>query len=128
MPTWLAIALPVAAMLIAGASLYLSVRNRPRPRLAVSARCTGGGSGVDFTAKASNEGAAHAHGALVRARLGEAVVHERLVDLRAGETLDHLPFTLARPEQADLIPACNHDATTYGVPLTVELFYRSRVA
>lgn len=126
-PVWLTILIPLLGLVAAALGLWLRWRHSPRPELYVSVRNTGGGSGLDFTITAGNEGSAHAHGVLVRAVLGDQVVHERTINLSAGASVDDVRFAIARPEQGDLIPACNNEPTTYGVPLVVELLHEGRL-
>lgn len=106
------------------ANLYRLRRDRRRPGLAVTVRCTGGSSnGLTFTVRVSEtRNQVPATDVVLTAELegvGE-VYRSPAFSLSAGQ-LDHpVRFTLP-PSQGELVKACNDEATTYGRKLTVRV-------
>jgi hypothetical protein len=97
-------------------------KGKPRPELRAELKSTGGGSGVDFSAKVSEIGnQIPAIGVHVYAELeGEGVVYEKeLFNLAAGELDKLIMFSLERPKHGTLVKACNDATTLYGRALTV---------
>jgi hypothetical protein len=104
-------------------NLYRTYVWRRIPRLDVTVKCTGGGTGVAFSTSVSETGnivpALHVVLTAELEGIEEPVFVSAPFDLRAGELGHAVRFSLERPKYGTLVKECNDAETLYGKWLRV---------